>query len=101
MITFGKELGELQGGIFCIWEDEADMSEREEIVFMQVRLLRIASEEWQIPIQRVSLLFDKYNIFKFIEECYDVFHMEGDDAVFDEIKMVLKGKGVDVNAGII
>jgi hypothetical protein len=79
-------------------ESEDDMSEKSEIVFMQVRLLRLASEEWQMPIQTVNQLFDKYNILKFIEDCYGVFHMEGDYAVFEEIKTVLSNKGVDVHA---
>lgn len=82
-------------------EGNAAMSEKAEIIFMQVRLLRLASEEWDIPIQQVTILFDKYNILPFIEDCYDVFHMEGDHAVFDEIKTVLKNKGVKINAGII
>ena len=72
------------------------MSERGEIIFMQTRLLRLASEEWHMPIQKVNELFDQYSILKFIEDCYGVFHMEGDHAVFDEIKTVLKNKGVDV-----
>ncbi len=49
-----------------------------------------------MSIQKVNELFDKYSILKFIEDCYGVFHMEGDYAVFDEIKTVLKNKGVDV-----
>lgn len=77
------------------------MSESSEIVFMQVRLLRLASEEWHMPIQKVNILFDTYNILEFIEDCYGVFHMEGDAAVFDEIKTLLKNKGVDVDAGVI
>lgn len=76
------------------------MNERVEIVFMQARLLRLASEEWNMSIQKVNTLFDKYSILEFIEECYDVFHMEGDYAVFDEIKTVLRNKGVDVDAEI-
>jgi hypothetical protein len=82
-------------------EGEIDMSEKAEIVFMQTRLLRLASEEWHMSIQEVNILFDKYGILKLIADCYGVFHMEGDYAVFDEIKTVLKNKGVDVNAGII
>lgn len=78
-------------------ERNADMSEKSEIVFMQVRLLRLASEEWNMSIQKVNVLFDKYNVLKFIEDCYDVFHMEGDYAVFDEIKTLLKNKGVNMN----
>lgn len=77
------------------------MSEKSEIIFMQVRLLRLASEEWNISIQRVNELFDQYSILKFIEDCYGVFHMEGDYAVLDEIKTLMRNKGVDVNAAII
>ena len=77
------------------------MNKKSEIVFMQVRLLRLASEEWHMAIQKVNILFDQYGILKFIEDCYNVFHMEGDYAVFDEIKTLLKNKGVDVSAEII
>ena len=40
------------------------MSEKSEIVFMQVRLLRLASEEWHTTIQKASRLFEKYYDFK-------------------------------------
>lgn len=74
------------------------MSEKTQIIFMQTRLLRLASEEWNTTIQKVNELFEKYNILRFIEECFDVFHMEGDMAVFDEIQTVLRCRGVDVYA---
>ncbi|MCI8378358.1 MAG: DUF3791 domain-containing protein [Lachnospiraceae bacterium] len=77
------------------------MNESSEIVFMQVRLLRLASDEWHRSIQEVNILFDKYGIFEFIEDCYGVFHMEGDKAVFSEITTLLKNKGVDLDAGIV
>ncbi len=51
------------------------MSKSSEIVFMQVRLLRLASEEWHMSVQQVNVIFDKYCIFKFIEDCYDVFRV--------------------------
>lgn len=77
------------------------MTEQSEIVFMQARLLRLASEEWHMSIPKVNSLFDKYDILKFIEDCYDVFHMEGDYAVFEEIKLVLKNKGADISAEFV
>lgn len=60
----------------------------------------LVSEEWNTTIQKVNELFDKYNILRFIEECFDVFHMEGDRAVFEEIQTVLRCKGVNVRAEI-
>lgn len=68
---------------------------------MQARLLRLASEEWNISIQEANELFHKYNVLKFIEDCYGIFHMEGDYTIFDEIKILLENKGADVNNGII
>jgi hypothetical protein len=76
------------------------MSEKSEMVFMQVRLLRLASEKWNTTIQKACSLFEKYGIFKFVEDCYAVFHTEGDEAVFDEISAVLDNKGVDINAEV-
>ena len=64
-------------------------------------MLRLASDEWHRSIQDVNILFDKYGIFEFIEDCYGVFHMEGDEAVFSEIRTLLKNKGVDLDAGIV
>ncbi len=77
------------------------MNEKSEIIFMQVRLLRLASEEWNISIPEAADLFERYAVFSFIEDCYGVFHMEGDQAVFDEIKTLLKNKGVDIHAAVI
>lgn len=76
------------------------MNEKSQIVFMQVRLLRMAAEEWHTTIQKANEIFDKYNLLKFIEECFDVFHMEGNRAVFEEIQTVLRCKGVDIGAEI-
>lgn len=76
------------------------MSEKSEIVFMQVRLLRLASTQWNTTIQKVSKLFERYGILKLIEDCYGIFHTEGDEAVFDEITAVLCHKGVDIHAEV-
>ena len=43
------------------------MSEKSQILFMQTRLLRLASEKWNTSIIKVNDIFAKYNIFKFID----------------------------------
>ncbi len=35
------------------------MSEKSEIIFMQTRLIRRASEEWHLPIEKVVAIFKK------------------------------------------
>lgn len=46
-----------------------------------------------MSIQKVNALFDRHGILRFIEDCYVVFHMEGDYTVLEEVKAVLKSKG--------
>ena len=57
------------------------MSEKEEIIFMQTRLVRLASKEWHLPVDEIFNIFGKANVLGYIEKCYGIFHCEGDDAV--------------------
>ena len=44
------------------------MSERAEITFMQTRLIRLASEEWHLPIEQIIYLFKKVDVLGYIEK---------------------------------
>lgn len=70
------------------------MSEREEITFMQTRLIRLASEEWHLSIEHIIDLFRKADVFGYVETCYGIFHCEGDEAVLEDIEEFLERKGV-------
>lgn len=74
------------------------MSEKAEIIFMQTRLIRLASEEWHLPVERIVDLFSKVDILGYIEKGYGIFHCEGDEAVLEDIAEFLKRKGMKVNA---
>ncbi len=72
------------------------MSEKTQILFMQTRLLRLAAEHWNATITKVNEIFAGYGVFKFIEECFDEFHTEGDEAVLYDIEQLLRNKGAEV-----
>lgn len=74
------------------------MSKETEITFMQTRLIRLASEEWQLPVEQVIHIFKKNDVLGYIEIGYGIFHCEGDEAVLDDITDFLKRKGIDMNA---
>ena len=76
------------------------MGEKAEITFMQARLIRLASESWKMPIDKIVELFKKMNVFTYIEKGYGIFHCEGDEAVLEDINDYLERKGMDVNEGI-
>lgn len=73
------------------WE-ESIMSEKEEITFMQTRIIRLAAEEWHMTIEQIVDLFQKANVLEYIEKCYGFFHCESDEVVLEDIKDYLEKK---------
>lgn len=69
------------------------MSEKQQILYMQTRMIRNASEKWNRPIEIISELFEKYNVLQYIEDCFELFHIEGDEAVLEDITEYLENKG--------
>lgn len=74
------------------------MSEKSQIIFMQTRIIRLASEKWHLSIDRIIELFKKVDVFGYIEIGYGIFHCEGDEAVLEDISELLKRKGIKVDA---
>ena len=54
------------------------MSEETEITFMQTRLIRLASEEWHLPVEQIIHLFKEADVLGYIEKSYEIFHCEGE-----------------------
>ena len=69
------------------------MSENQQILFMQIRILRMMAEKNGLSLKQAAELFDAYNVLPFIRECFGIFHVEGDQTVFEEVKAFLKSKG--------
>lgn len=74
------------------------MGEKAEITFMQTRIIRLASEEWHMPIEKIIELFKRGDVLGYIEKGYGIFHCEGDEVVLDDIMEFLQEKGVKINA---
>ena len=70
------------------------MSEKLQILYMQVRLVRLAAEELNISIEDSCKIFSENAVFQYIENLWDLFHVEGDHAVLEDIREYLTGKGV-------
>ena len=67
---------------------------QKEIYMLQVRLFRQAQIKWNLSANECSKLFNRYDIFAYIETCYEFFHIQGDDANLEDIRHYLKQKGV-------
>ena len=73
------------------------MSEKEEITFMQTRLIRLASEKWHLSIEQIIDLFKRADVLGYIEKGYGIFHCEGDEGVLEDITELLGRKGIKID----
>ena len=69
------------------------MSERKQITHMQVRIARMATEKWNLSVAEVGRLFHQYQVFEYIRDCFGIFHVEGDEAIWEDIVPYLKSRG--------
>ena len=72
------------------------MNEQQQILFMQVRIFRMASERFGISLKEAAELFKKFEVLSYIRVGWGIFHTEGDEAVFVDVKQFLKNKGANI-----
>ena len=72
------------------------MEEKRQILFMQVRLLKMASEKFKLSLADTARLFKKYDVLQYIRKCYGLFHLEGDLAIFEDVKEYLIIRGAKI-----
>ena len=72
------------------------MNQQEDIFLLQVRLYRLAQLKWNDDSRRCSEIFNKYKIYDYIETCYEFFHVQGDEANFDDIMKYLNNIGAEL-----
>lgn len=70
------------------------MEEREQILFMQIRMIRFFSERFNLPLRNIAEIFKEFAVLSFIKGSFGILHLEGDEAVFEEVYNYLKSKGV-------
>jgi hypothetical protein len=56
----------------------------------------MACREWGMPMREVIDVFEQHDVLGYIERNFGLLHMEGDDAVFDDVTCYLRSKGVVV-----
>ena len=70
------------------------MGERQQITYMQTRMSRMACQRWGLSLAEVMEVFSRCDVFGYIERNFGIFHMEGDEAIFDDVETYMRRKGV-------
>ena len=68
------------------------MEEKSQIIYMQTRLVRLAAEQWRKPYRDVVELFRAKGVFRYIAEMWELFHIEGDLAVLDDVQQYIASR---------
>lgn len=68
------------------------MEERSQIVFMQVRIVRMYATAHGVTLAEAARAFEAAGAFRYIADCWGLFHVEGDDAVLDDVESFMRSR---------
>ena len=74
-----------------------EMDKNRDLLFLQTRLLRLASLRWGISLRECADIFQKYSVFDYIKDLYGIFHVQGDEADLLDVTEYIKIKGANVS----
>ena len=72
------------------------MDRKDEMILIQVRLLRLAAKTWHKEMPEVAKLFSQFNVYDFMQDMYEEFHVQGDSANLNEVETYLKSQGAQL-----
>ena len=84
--------------LMCIIGEKgsAKMNQQIDIEDMECWIFRMAQKRWQFSPYICAEIFKKYDLLGFIDECYDLLHLNGYERTLDDIEELLKNKGVQL-----
>lgn len=72
------------------------MDRKDEMILIQVRLLRLAAKTWHKEMPEVAKLFSQFKVYDFMQDMYEEFHVQGDPANLNEVEAYLRNQGVQL-----
>ncbi len=72
------------------------MNKRDDLFIIQIRLFRLAQLKWNKTAEECEKIFKQNKIFEYIATCYEIYHVQGDDANLADIEKYLENNDVNV-----
>ncbi len=70
------------------------MNEKEQRLFMKIRLIRLYAEKTHGNIPQTANDFLQWGVLDYIDNNYELFHIQGDEAIYEDIcKFIKNNKG--------
>ena len=87
----------LRNQIVSIEEGWQMPSMEQELTFMEVRLFRLAQMRWKMDRTECADIFREHDLLGYIQDAYEEFHEQGDEANMEDIEAFLSAKGVSLD----
>lgn len=68
------------------------MGEREQITYMQIRITRMFAVAHGVSMADAARTLDASGAFRYIADCWDLFHIEGDETVLREVELFVAAR---------
>ena len=65
----------------------------DEVIYMEVRIFREFLDRFKMKASEAYSLFERNDIWGYIESCYDILHMNGDEYVLNDVQQILIKNG--------
>lgn len=66
---------------------------KDDIFMLQVRLYRMLQSRRDLSADECNRIFAKYELFDYISQCYEEYHMQGDEANYEDMLQYMKRQG--------
>ena len=66
------------------------------ISHMQCWLFRLAQTKWNKTPEETTAIFEEFDVFEYIADCYDMLHLSSYHPALNDIEALISQKGVAV-----
>ena len=68
----------------------------DELLLFEMRVFKMFCDIAKLSASEGNRIFDSYGIWKYIEDTYEMMHLNGDESALMEVFEVLKAKGANI-----
>ncbi len=69
------------------------MAREDAVLHMQLMLIPILAEAWNLSYSELSVLFRKYDVLAYIDVCYEQYNSTGNQGIIDDLRDYIEMQG--------
>ena len=66
------------------------MTRKDNVMNMQITIANCMKQEWNIGVEKVSDILDKYDLLSYIDTCYEEYNSMGIKGILQDLKSYME-----------